>query len=168
MDEVWKDIKGYEGLYQASNRGRIRSCTRDIPWGNSVHRWSSRVLKQGLCPSTGYLKVSLHKDKEQTTLSVHRIIAETFIPNPDKLPEVDHINTVRTDNRAENLRWVTRKGNMNNKITKIKVSKYFVNGVAISDAEKAEGVSHSLVLDRLRRGWSIADACTKSLMKGEH
>jgi hypothetical protein len=101
--EIWKDIKGYEGIYQVSNTGRIRSLL-----------FNKQKTLKGSMNSEGYLTVRL-KGK---TYHIHRIVAETFIPNPDNKPEVDHINTDRCDNDVNNLRWVTRKENHNNPITK--------------------------------------------------
>lgn len=100
MEEIWKDVPGYRGAYQVSNHGSVVS----------FHNCSAgRILKpinQGR-----YLKVSLCARGHVSQVLIHRIVAETFIPNPDKKPEVNHINGVKTDNRAENLEWVTRKEN---------------------------------------------------------
>ena len=102
--ETWKDIKEYDGKYQVSNLGRIKRVDRNIEIIGS--------------PNTkGYLTVSLTKNGICKTKLVHRLVAETFIPNPHNKSEVDHINTIRTDNRIENLRWVTHKENCNNPIS---------------------------------------------------
>lgn len=107
MEEIWKDIAGYEGLYQVSTVGRIK-VTR-----NGHERISVGVLDK----STGYRRFSLYKDGKVKRAYVHRLVAESFIPNVNNKPEIDHINTVRHDNRVENLRWVTRKENRNNPIS---------------------------------------------------
>lgn len=99
--EIWKDIPGYKGLYQASNLGRIRSFKlKDV-----------RVLVPHLT-NYGYETVALNGTRK----TVHRLIALTFLPNPDKLPIVDHINGNRTDNRVDNLRWVDRVTNRHNNV----------------------------------------------------
>lgn len=108
MEEIWVDIKGYEGLYQVSNQGRVKS----LDYNNTGEVKTLKLNKTG----NGYLQVNL-KGK---ILLVHRLVAESFIPNPDNKPCVDHINTIRDDNRVENLRWVTPKENMNNELTKDK------------------------------------------------
>ena len=107
MEEVWKDVVGYEGLYQVSTIGRIKSTI------NGYERISVGVLDK----STGYKRFSLHKEGKTKKVYIHRLVAESFIPNFYNKPEVDHINTVRIDNRVENLRWVTRKENMNNHLS---------------------------------------------------
>lgn len=95
--ENWKDIKGYEGLYQVSDMGRIRSIKRKAP----------KILVQSTSQD-GYFKVSLYDlDRKQKVYFVHRLIAEAFIENPDNKPTVDHINMDKKDNRICNLRWAT-------------------------------------------------------------
>lgn len=117
-NEVWKDVPNYEGLYQASNLGRIKSLPRLDRLGREV---KGGIRKQTMA-NTGYLCVPLYaKEGGKKTLKlycVHRLIAETFLPNLDNKPCIDHINTVKTDNRVENLKWVTYQENNNNPITK--------------------------------------------------
>lgn len=112
LNEEWKDIKGYEGLYQVSNKGRVKSLKN-----KGVDR--ECILK--VVTNRGYLQVRLCKNSNVKTLKIHRLVAEAFIPNPDNKPCIDHINTERTDNSVENLRWCTQKENMNNPITIKKV-----------------------------------------------
>lgn len=90
MEEIWKTVKGYNGYYQVSNTGKVRN--------------PNKVLTPNVGVKNGYVYVTLRKDKRL----LHRIVAETFIPNPFNKPEVDHINGIRTDNNVCNLRWVTR------------------------------------------------------------
>ena len=108
--EIWKPVVGYEGMYEVSSYGRVKSFKP---------RSNGKILK-GKIDKGGYLLVILCKDKKQTTYKVHRLVAEHFIPNPQNKPCIDHINTVRTDNRVENLRWATYKENGNNPLTKTK------------------------------------------------
>lgn len=119
MNEIWKPIKGYEGYYEASNLGNIRSVDRVIlSTANILHTEHKqlrrgRVLKQGN-GRKGYKIVVLQRDGQKRTMYTHRIIAMTFVENPYNKPCIDHINGVCTDNRAENLRWCTQKENINN------------------------------------------------------
>lgn len=103
--EIWKDIKGYEGLYQVSNMGRIKSL------GNNKTR-KEKILS--LKPSNdGYIRVYLCKNGKQKPFSVHRLVAQAFLPNPDNLPEVNHIDENKENNHVKNLEWCDRKYNMN-------------------------------------------------------
>lgn len=119
MKETWKDVPGYEGLYQASTLGNIRSLDRwSKPFINHGticrRRIKGRILK-GTPDEDGYLGVDLYDgiDTRPKSCRINRIVAMTYVPNPDNLPQVDHINAVKTDNRPENLEWVTCKENIN-------------------------------------------------------
>ena len=103
--EEWRDVKGFEGLYQVSNLGRVRSL-------NYLHTGKERVLKQ--CKNNhGYQQVTLYKDGKVKKGKVHRLVAEAFIPNPDGLPCVNHIDECKTNNIVTNLEWCTVKYNTN-------------------------------------------------------
>lgn len=118
--EVWKDIKGYEGLYQVSNKGRVKSMDRYANNNGTLQFRPERILKQNI-QNTGTNKrcaVTLSKDGKITRIRVHRLVAAAFIPNPENKPHIDHIDTDSTNNAVENLRWVTPKENMNNPLTK--------------------------------------------------
>ena len=116
---IWKPIPGWEELYEVSDTGQVKSLGRSKTVikknGNPF-----KVFKRGRILKThtnklGYAHVILtDMDGKQHMKYVHRLVAITFIPNPDNLNEVDHINRIRNDNRPENLRWVTRTENVNN------------------------------------------------------
>jgi len=112
MKEIWKDIDGYNGLYQVSNLGRVKSLDRFS--GNKFVR--GQFLK-GEISNRGYLRVSLHNNKKVKVYTVHRLVAEAFLPNPLCKPCVDHIDTDKSNNTVMNLRWVTHQENMLNEIT---------------------------------------------------
>lgn len=104
--EIWKDIKGYEGLYQVSNMGRIKSL------GNGESNKSKlKVMKQQI-NYKGYPMVNLCKNGVPKGFSVHRLVAEAFIPNPNNLPQVNHIDEIKTNNCVENLEWCTAEYNV--------------------------------------------------------
>ena len=117
MIEIWKDIKGYENLYQISNMGRVKSLERIIiRCDNKTQTIKEKILKTRI-GNNGYYTIILSKKGEIKKIDIHRLIAIAFIPNPDNKPCIDHINGDRTDNRIENLRWVTQKENINNPIS---------------------------------------------------
>ena len=110
----WKPIKGYEGMYEISNNGKVRSLSR---WDNKGKRVRGRMMKIYI-GTHGYQIVDLCKNGKRKHYQLHRLMAETFIPNTDNKPCIDHINTIKTDNRIKNLRWVTRSENMLNELTR--------------------------------------------------
>lgn len=106
MNEIWKDVKGYENLYQVSNLGRVKSL---FYWSNIYNKYFPRekILKNNVL-KYGYLNVRL----KGVTKSVHRLVAETFIPNPNNLPEVNHKDENPSNCRVDNLEWCTHKYNV--------------------------------------------------------
>lgn len=107
MEEIWKWIYGYENMYQVSNLGRVRSVDRDVYCEvspNKLQHIYGKVLKQGT-NHKGYPIVYLSKDGKQKTITVHRLVALTFIENPLNLPQVNHIDGDKTNNHVSNLEW---------------------------------------------------------------
>lgn len=100
MEEIWKDIKEYEGLYQVSNVGRVKRVA------------TNRVL-QPYRNKVGYLLVYLCKNGKRKTHRIHRLVAQSFIQNPENKPEVNHLDENKINNMVSNLEWSTRKENCN-------------------------------------------------------
>ena len=117
--EIWKPVVGYEGVYEVSNKGRIKSLERIVNAKNrQIHkRESIRNLKI----NDGYYYVTLAKNSKRETIAVHRIVAMAFIEKPNGKNHIDHINTNRLDNRVENLKWCKRLENARNPITHKKI-----------------------------------------------
>lgn len=114
MEEIWKDVVGYEGLYQVSNLGRVKTVARkQLYKDGSVHFIKERILSVQI-GKRGYYVVNLSKNGTQHTKTTHRLIADAFIPNPENKPCVDHIDGNRLNNSIENLRYVTHGENMRN------------------------------------------------------
>lgn len=105
QNEIWKDIDGYEGLYQISDKRRIKSL-------DYRRTGEERVLKTRK-NEKGYLHVILYKDRKPKSYRVHRLVAQNFIPNPENYPEVNHIDEDKTNNAVNNLEWCDRSYNVN-------------------------------------------------------
>lgn len=112
VGEIWKDVPSYEGLYQASNMGRIRSVNRSLLTKSGVWKNYPGVLLKLTPNYHGRYTVALFKNSQHKATTVHRVICLTFIPNPENKREVNHKNGIPTDNRVENLEWVTHQENM--------------------------------------------------------
>lgn len=112
--EIWKDIKGYEGLYQVSDEGTVRSTPRMIKSsrGNAYQYFRGGILKHNLT-STGYHQVQLLKDGKRKTFMVARLVLDAFAPTDDMTLQANHINENKDDNRLCNLEWTTPKENAN-------------------------------------------------------
>lgn len=106
-EEIWKYVKGYEGLYCVSNLGRVMSLPREDGYGRVV---SGRVLSERE-HTNGYKFVALTKDGKSKQYRIHRLVAEAFVPNPFEYSEVNHIDGDKANNSAENLEWCTRSDN---------------------------------------------------------
>lgn len=97
--EIWKDVRGYEGIYMVSNLGRVKSCKRKI------------IMRQKL--NKGYLMVNLYKNSKLKTVHIHRLVAYAFVENTFKKPQVNHVDEDKLNNRSDNLEWVTPGENVN-------------------------------------------------------
>lgn len=115
--EVWKDVKGYEGLYQISNLGRVMSLKRSIKQPNSGRiRTINKKIRKAFISNTGYELVGLSKEGKAKAFSVHRLVALSFIENPNNHKCVNHLNGVKTDNCLYNLEWCSHKENTHHSV----------------------------------------------------
>ena len=162
MKEIWKDIDGYEGLYQVSNLGNVRS----LNWGRRGIIRNLYLKKH----NKGYLHVELANDGAKKAFTVHRLVAMAFIPNPNNYGFVNHIDEDKTNNNAENLEWCAQSQNMKHTIG-LHPEKYRVIGkpyirkekvVQMSKSGEVLKVWDSLVSIRHTHGWnewSIGEVC---------
>lgn len=151
MKEVWKDIPGYEGYYQASNLGRIKSLERKIEYSNQQDRiMKEKIMK--LNPTTrGYIRICLRKEGIAKNHFVHRLITSTFIGESNL--QVNHIDGVKTNNNIDNLEYVTNQENIahavkigliknNSKINEKLIIKDYKNGFRLRQLERKYKTSH--------------------------
>lgn len=112
QEEIWKDILGYEGIYQISNFGRVKSLERKVKGGmNNIVTRKERILKKYISIN-GYNFIRLLKNKKYYNITIHRLVAKYFIDNPDNKPQINHKDGDKLNNNINNLEWVTAKENM--------------------------------------------------------
>ena len=142
-EEKWKDIKGYEGLYQISSFGRIKTVPHWQTYSNGdKHFYKERIRVPGVGP-TGYLSIRLGSKGREA--GVHRLVAETFIPRVPGKNDVNHIDGDKSNNRVDNLEWVDRKENMRHcrKVLKKETGKAKVPVLCIETGETFESLSEA-------------------------
>lgn len=111
--EEWRPVCGYEGLYEVSSLGRVRSVDRHIISADGREYDRKGVLMKLRIDKGGYVKVGLRHTTQQKQYSVHRLVAQAFIPNPGNLPQINHKDENPTNNRVDNLEWCTAEYNIN-------------------------------------------------------
>lgn len=119
MGEVWRDIKEYEGLYQVSNWGNVRSL-------NYNKTGKIQILKT-IINNSGYTQVGLHKEGIMKLCTIHRLVAEAFIPNPNQYPIVNHKDYIKSNNTSDNLEWCSYEYNNNYGSRNIRLSNSLTN-----------------------------------------
>ena len=147
LNEIWKPIKGYEGLYEVSNFGRIKS----LKFGKE------RILK-GSKDKYGYLQVVLSKNNKSKTFKVHRLVSEAFIPNPDNLPQVNHKDENPSNNNVNNLEWCDKTYNNN----------YGTRNTRISNANKDRCITPVICLTTNEIFKSVKEASNKYNIHQSH
>ena len=158
--EVWKDITGYEGLYMISNKGNVYSVRRRDSRGIKC---GGRILKPRYS-GNGYLQVDLRNNGKRKTKYIHRLVTEAFIPNPESLPQINHIDEVKDNNNVENLEWCDSSYNINYGTRTERVSKK----VRAVNVETGEIVTFSSVKEAEKKGYyNISQACRGAYKSGK-
>lgn len=163
MEEIWKDIEGYEGLYQVSNLGRVKSLRKEANIRNGgIRSCSERILKQRT--ACGYKMVNLNKNNHQYTYRVHTLVMLAFVGERPEGMEIDHKDNNRSNNKVENLRYVTSQENTNNpnsSITKA-VAQCSLQGEFIRkwksarEVERLLGFNHSSITQCCKGNYTTA------------
>jgi hypothetical protein len=127
MQEIWKDIIGYEGLYQVSNFGRVKSCDKYVKHPKGGQKVLKEKIRTLACDKDGYCVVDLYKNGVGKMHKVHRLVANSFIENNENKPQVNHINGIKKDNYLINLEWTTSSENQKHAFN-IGLKKPSING----------------------------------------
>lgn len=157
MKEIWKDIKGYEGLYQISSLGNVKSL--------NYHRERREKLLNQELDIHGYYKITLWKNNVYKKYSIHKLVAEAFIPNPNNCQYINHKNEIKTDNKIENLEWCTAKYNVNYSKRKLckPILQYDLDDNFIKEWESAMEIERSLGFNN-----SQINKCCKGFYEKAH
>ena len=152
--EIWKDVVGYEGLYKVSDKGNVYSVERI---GTNNRKFGGIILKPKY-DKDGYLEVGLSKNGTMKTKRMHRIVAEEFIPNPNGLPQVNHLDEDKTNNNVENLEWCDTRYNSNYGTRNERLSKK----VRAVNIKTGEVLTFSSTVEAGNKGYTsgnVAKAC---------
>ena len=140
MEEIWRDIKGFEGKYMVSNLGRVKSL--------NYNKTGKEKIMKGVPDGYGYFQLSLCKEGKVKNCRINRLVAQAFIPNPDNLPEVNHKDKIRTNNRVDNLEWCTTQYNVEYSRAKAVIGINKVSGLILefpsaNEAKRQTGINQS-------------------------
>lgn len=158
MNEIWKDINGYEGLYQVSNTGKVKSL---VGWNGRKYVPREKILSKTKT-STGYYKVELAKCKTKKSFKVHRLVAMAFIPNEESKPHINHKDGNPLNNNVDNLEWCTPKENIEHaiatglrktiQIDPIELKRLYCDEkMSIRDIAEKKGVTPTTIVCKMRK-----------------
>ncbi len=185
MNEIWKPVKDYEGLYEVSNKGRIRSLQRTVLRSDGGIITVREKILHLHCNGDGYLQCKLCRNGHYKTVRVHALVAQAFVPNPKHLSEVNHIDTNRTNNYSENLEWASHVDNVRHSANMghykhfgpdnpnyhgTKLKEYFEKHpeakATLSRKGSQNGTAKSVyvLIDGRRYNFSYLEACARFLM----
>lgn len=155
QEEIWKDIPGYEGRYKVSSLGRIKSLKRMVNFAGHEREVEEKI-REGVKSRNGYWRITLSKDYKNKTYTIHSIVAKAFIPNPENLPCINHINSDKDDNSVANLEWISHKNNTRHyylntaknitpKEKVVELFELFKRGYNINEVSRISGITKTTI-----------------------
>ena len=156
--EIWKSVVGYEGYYEVSNLGNVRSVDRIVKNKNNTTKIIKGKNHKLTVAQSGYISIALYKNCEQKVYRVYRLVAEAFIPNPQNLPQINHIDENKENNNVENLEWCTGSYNVRTRSKKgeRRIIQYDENGNCLLNV-KITAVD-AAIIDSKTNG-ALSDTC---------
>ena len=171
MVEEWRTIEGYPN-YQVSNLGRVKSLERKVKSKGGYRIIKETLLKYDVS-NRGYLRVHLYKNNKSKKFTVHRLVAEAFIPNPNNLPQCNHRDECKTNNKVDNLEWCTNEYNMNYGIRTEKARQKNINHPSkskpvIAYKDGVEIMHFSSIMEAVRSGNGFDASAISSCCRGKY
>lgn len=168
--EIWKEVFGYNGIYFVSNTGLVKSIDHHPHGRKGNGKQTGRILKQHKC-CKGYLRVSLSMNKTRFSTGAHRLVAIAFIPNVENLPQVNHIDGIKSNNNASNLEWCNNSENQihavkNGLVKHNKCEKHHMSKLSDKQVCEARKMHHEGVRNiELSRIFNISAAAMSSILR---
>ena len=172
QEEIWKDIKDFEGCYQISNKGNVRSLERFVYCKSKINpkRIKECILKPRYDKS-GYLTVNLKKNQKSNIKKIHRLVAEAYIENPYKYETVNHKNGIKTDNTLENLEWMTTTENSRhrtiNLLSKPKLNKNQIKDIIENCRPSKNQFDKEYSISEFARKYNVCRGTVMDIIKGK-
>lgn len=173
--EIWKDVVGLEGYYMVSNVGRVKSCERTFICGRGGERKTTEHIIKTVLKKNGYVHCTVSVEGKIYYMSVHRMVAEAFIPNPENKTQVNHINTNKSDNRVDNLEWSTSKENVNHSrittdrkfgFTKLKNGHHYCSKKVMQYDMDGKFIKEWTSIQEVNRFFGVKSSCVNRCCKG--